>query len=263
MSKYFSLFTTESQYQAAKNTLDSPNVSLIETTGNLHYLKFYKKELMDAPLGSIVMASVADGTLFYIDDSDYNSTDYPISDYEPIAVCIYNRENRSDDKAVFLSTRWLNTSSQFIPSRAQFTLYNKSAVIEYCTDKITPGYTLYKNMVNGGLDIHSNAVCFEIAQNASTTGTSTGDWFCPSYYDMSKIASLNSTPKLSQIFTNIKNIAGTSFLSNDNAEMGLCYNDNSNCYKIYYYNGTYNFSTASSANVLSLRPVFYAGPEEL
>lgn len=109
MSRYFSLFQTEAQYQAAKDTLDYPNVSLIDTTGDLHYATYTGKEVYDAPFGSILMAEVATNKLFYIEDSaDYNLTDYPFADYKPIAVCIYDKASNANNEAVFMSLQWVD-----------------------------------------------------------------------------------------------------------------------------------------------------------
>ncbi len=56
MSKYLTIFATESQYQAAKDNLDYPNVSLIDTTGDLHYVTYPGKEIADAAFGDIILA---------------------------------------------------------------------------------------------------------------------------------------------------------------------------------------------------------------
>ena len=109
MSKHFSIFQTDSQYQAAKDNLDYPNVSLIDTTGDLHYAKYTGKEVVNAPFGSILMADVANNKLFYIEESaDYNLTDYPAAQFEPIGVCIRDKESDEGGRAVFISMKYMD-----------------------------------------------------------------------------------------------------------------------------------------------------------
>lgn len=135
MSRYFSLFNTEAQYQAAKETLDYPNVSLIDTTGDLHYAKYIGKEVVDAPFGSILMVEIATNKLFYVENSDYNTTDYPVVDFEPIGVCIYDKESYGHDRAVFLSLKFVgdNLSGSYT---TQYTGCNNASV-----KNIIPGVT--------------------------------------------------------------------------------------------------------------------------
>ena len=103
MSKHFSIYQTENQFIADADNLDYPHVSLIDTTGELKYATYPGKEVADAPFGSILMAEVATNKLFYIESAEYNLTDYPIADYKPIAVCIYDKASNANNEAVFMS----------------------------------------------------------------------------------------------------------------------------------------------------------------
>ena len=47
----------------------------------------------------------------------------------------------------------------------------------------------------------------------STLGTSEGDWYLPSYYDLMKYYQNYST--INNVFTTIKNVAGYQYLNND------------------------------------------------
>lgn len=108
MSKHFSIFATESQWQAAQDTLDYPNVTLIDTTGNLHYAVYRGKEVANAPFNSILMAEVATNKLFYIEDyTTYNLTDYPLADFKPIGVCIFPKELNNNNNAVFIGLKYI------------------------------------------------------------------------------------------------------------------------------------------------------------
>ena len=207
MSKHFSLFQTEAQWQAAQDTLDYPNVSLIDTTGALHYATYTGKEVADAPFGSILMADVATNKLFYIEDSaDYNLTDYPFADYKPIAVCIYDKESNANNEAVFMSVQWVDYTAlgQGKPSNIKiawgFNAVDMSAKIAEIRDKgtnhissrvindamkplVTVDYSGTSIPNNSG-DGESPAFC--CCWRYSTPGTSEGEWYLPSYYDMMK-----------------------------------------------------------------------------
>lgn len=206
MSKYLTLFSTESQWQAAQDTLDYPNVSLIDTTGDLHYTTYTGKEVVDAPFGSILMAEVATNKLFYILDSEYNLTDYPFADYKPIAVCIYDKASNANNEAVFMSVQWTDytmlgqgkagyktmtwgfknvdlsakvsgirdTGSQHISSRVINAAMKPLVTKDYSGSSITDTYD----------DGESTAFC--TCWRYSTPGTSEGEWMLPSYYDISK-----------------------------------------------------------------------------
>ena len=103
-SRYFGLFQTEAQYEAGITSMDFPNVSLVEQTGNVHYsVAVGPKELWDADFGDIIIAS--SDFMTYIKPETYNLNDYPLSSFEPIAVCIYDRASRNDNKAVLMSTK--------------------------------------------------------------------------------------------------------------------------------------------------------------
>lgn len=115
MSKHFSIFSTEAQYDAAKDSLDYPHVSLIDTTGDLHYCTYIGQKVIDAPFGSILMGEVSTDELFYIDNSEYNLTDYPLESYKPIAVCIYDRVSNANDQAVFLAVQWADYTALGTP----------------------------------------------------------------------------------------------------------------------------------------------------
>ena len=282
MSKYFSLFNTEAQYQAAKDTLDYPNVSLIDTTGDLHYSKYVGQEVADAPFGSILMADVATDKLFYIDNSEYNLTDYPFADFKPIAVCIYDKASNANNEAVFMSVQWMDYTDlgHGKPSNDKrnwwgFNNVNLSATVPGIRDKgtqhisslvintamrplVTVDYsgTSIPNSANDG---ESPAFC--VSWRYSTPGTSEGEWYLPSYYDLMKYqqnyASINS------VLTNIKTIAGSSYLSkvNDVQWVAAEY-DTLNAYTISEV-GNFGNNTGKSGTSRGVRPVFIPHVQEL
>ena len=107
MSKYLTIFNTESQWQAAQDTLDYPNVSLIETTGDLKYAVYNGQQLVDAPFGSILIYDVNNNNHFYVET--YDSTELPTSDFKPIGVCIYDKASNSENVPVFMIRGYTNS----------------------------------------------------------------------------------------------------------------------------------------------------------
>jgi hypothetical protein len=81
MSKYLTIFNTESQWQAAQDSLDYPNVSLIDTTGDLKYAVYPGKEIVNAYFGDILFYDVDGNTLLNLSDEEYNTTDFPTSKF--------------------------------------------------------------------------------------------------------------------------------------------------------------------------------------
>lgn len=231
MSKYLTIFNTEAQWQAAQNTLDYPNVSLIDTTGDLHYSKYVGQEVANAPFGSILMANVATNKLFYIEDSaDYNLTDYPLADYKPIAVCIYDKESNANNEAVFMSVQWVDYTAlgQGKPSikvmswgfngvdlsakvpgiRDTDTNHISSKVInEAMKPLVTVDYS-GTSIPNTYGDGESPAFCS--CWRYKTPGTNEGEWYLPSYYDIGKYK--NNLSSIIEVLTNIKNVTGSSYL---------------------------------------------------
>ena len=287
MSKYFSLFQTEAQYQEALTTLDYPNVSLIDSTGDLHYSVFNGKEVLDAPFGSILMAEESTGKMFYILPSEYTLDEYPLATFKPIAVCIFDKESNANDEAVFLSTQWM-------------TYYQLGYGSPYMTS-MTWGFNniLLSSKVTGIDDTGTNHISSKIINDAmkpwvtkdysgssitdtyedgestsfcccwrfSTPGTSEGDWMLPSYYDLSKYKLDAST--VNSAFQTIQNVASWGYLSQATGDIWSA---------TEYVNDTkgmsYKFtSSTSSPNFLSnwrtdnymlgVRAVFIPGPREV
>lgn len=281
MSKYFSLFQTESQYQTAKDTLDYPNVSLIDTTGDLHYATYPGQAVANAPFGSILMAEVATNKLFYLENSaDYNLTDFPFASYKPIAVCIYDKASNANNEAVFMSLQWMDytalgsgkpsyknmswgfnnvdlstkvpgirdTVSQHISSKVINAAMKPLVTKDYSGTSITDTYG----------DGESTAFC--CCWRYSTPGTSAGQWYLPSYYDMSKYQLNYAT--INAVITNIKSVTGTSYINTVNYSQWAAAEDtNANaCYIIT--SGSWGTNRKSIMSTIATRSVFIAGVQE-
>ena len=281
MSRYFSLFTTESQYQAAVDTLDYPNVSLIDTTGDLHYAKYVGKEVADAPFGSILMAEVATNKLFYINNSEYNLTDFPLADYKPIAVCIYDKGSNANNETVFMSLQWVDytalghgkpsykqmswgfykvdlsakvpgirdTGSQHISSRV---------INEAMKPLVTKDYSGTSITDTSG-DGESTAFC--TCWRYSTPGTSEGEWYLPSYYDMMKYQ--QNYASINAVITNVQNVAGISYLSTVKDVQWLAADESASNARNLNNSGSFGYTYKDNRYGPSVRPVFIAGVQEL
>lgn len=194
MSKHFSIFQTEAQFNAAAESLDYPHVSLIETTGELKYFKFEKKELYNAPLFSIVLADLNNNNnLFWLTKDDYNTTEYPAASYMPIAICIKTSAEANHKNAVFMSLYCAKKSSPYYYELNTYT--NQEAFGLYNVNLTSYGWnsqSISSKTLNDGLKeyIKNNNVSSNVLTacwNFALTGTEAGDWMLPSYYDCTSI----------------------------------------------------------------------------
>lgn len=193
MSKYLTIFNTEAQWQAAQDTLDYPNVSLIDTTGDLHYSTYTGKEVANAPFGSILMAEVATNKLFYISESEYNLTDYPIADFDPIGICIYDKASNPNNQAVFMSIKWMSDYSGNLQTNRKESITDEKTVVKsLSSDNLTVLSNKNYNSIYLNNYILSNNINLRMVISASlvyTNGTSAGDWYLPSDCDLNKYLS--------------------------------------------------------------------------
>lgn len=98
MSTYIKSFATEADYIAAKqNGLNYPNVSYVEATNVSHFNPLITKGISksEAVLGDAVIADLNNvGYKYYCHQADYNTTDWPTTDYKVIGVVVnYDNEN--------------------------------------------------------------------------------------------------------------------------------------------------------------------------
>lgn len=240
MSKHFSIFNTEAQFNTASATLDYPHVALIDTTGDLHYAVYPGQVVANAPFGSILMAEVATNKLFYIEDSaDYNLTDYPFADYKPIAVCIYDKESNANNETVFMSLQWMDYTAlgQGKPSykkmswgfknvdlstkvagiRDTGTNHVSSRVINAAVKQLVTKDYSGSSITDTFGDGESTAFC--CCWRYSTPGTSEGEWYLPSYYDIMKYQQNYSN--INAVITNIKNVVDNLYIYDVNYRMWI------------------------------------------
>ena len=183
-NKYLTSFNTLAEYEAA--SLELPNVSLIKSTGEIKYKNIYA----GAVFGDILMYDVANQKLVSTIDAEWNTTIYPIADYEPIAINIYPASQTSDRKGRWMSLKWLsNTSATGSATSVELRWGN------YGDNLISKDQTLVNGRENTDKalaladgtsdDTEAAFPIFYAANIFHTNGTSAGDWYVPSYKELS------------------------------------------------------------------------------
>lgn len=186
MSKnYLTSFNTLAEYQAATN-LDLPNVSLIKADGSIKY----KNIFAGAVLGDILMWDSTNQKLAMTMEGNWDATTYPISQYEPIAINVYPAGQTSDGKARFMALKWAsNTSDTGSTSNVGLVWGNNGSNLT-STDQ-----TLFNGRENtdkalalaDGTTANTQAAfaAFAAVNRFRTNGTNAGDWYVPSYKELS------------------------------------------------------------------------------
>ena len=184
MAKYLTEFNTYAEYHAA--TLNLPNVSLIKSTGKV----YYKNIFAGASLGDILMWDNVNSKLVSTFSGNWDSTTYPIAQYEPIAINIYPASQASDGKSRFMALRWASNTSD-TGSTSSFGLawgnsgYGLTSKDETAlngrenTDKALA--------LADGTTANTQAAfaAFAAVNRFRTNGTNQGDWYLPSKGELS------------------------------------------------------------------------------
>lgn len=107
MSTYIKSFATEADYIAAKkNGLTYPNVSYVEATNVSYFNPKVTKGISksEAVVGDAVIADLNNvGYKYYCHKADYNTNDWPTTDYKVIGVVVNNDTENDVVKAVSLA----------------------------------------------------------------------------------------------------------------------------------------------------------------
>lgn len=183
-NKYLTSFNTLVEYEAA--SLELPNVSLIKSTGEIKYKNIYA----GAVLGDILMYDVTNQKLVSTIGGEWNTTMYPIADYEPIAINIYPASQTSDGKGRWMSLKWLSNASATGSASSVNLMWGNNG------DNLTSkDQTLFNGRENtdkalelaDGTSSNTQAAfpIFYAANIFHTNGTSAGDWYVPSYKELS------------------------------------------------------------------------------
>lgn len=187
MAKYLTEFNTYADYQAA--TLNLPNVSLIKSTGKV----YYKNIFAGASLGDILMWDNVNSKLVTTIGGNWDSTTYPIAQYEPIAINVYPADQASDGKSRFMALKWASNVSatgsasivnlrwgSYSTTAGDFTSTDQTALNGRAnTDKVVA------IMPGTSGNTKPEFPIFYAVNKFYTNGTSAGDWYVPSKGELS------------------------------------------------------------------------------
>lgn len=187
MAKYLTEFNTYADYQAA--TLNLPNVSLIKSTGKV----YYKNIFAGASLGDILMWDNVNSKLVTTIGGNWSTEIFPIAQYEPIAINIYPADQASDGKSRFMALKWAdNTSDTGNASNVSLFWGNDSATAGDITSTDQTALNGRENtdkalaLADGTTaNTHAAFAAFATVNRFRTNGTSAGDWYVPSYAELS------------------------------------------------------------------------------
>lgn len=184
MADFLTIFNTKAEYDAA--SVDLPNVSLIKADGSVHYKNVYA----GAVLGDILMYDVANDRLVSTIGGEWNTSIYPIANYEPIAINVYPASQTSDGKGRWMALKWASNTSATGSASSVDLMWGANG------DNLTSkDQTLFNGRKNtdkalalaDGTSTNTQAAypIFYAANIFHTNGTSAGDWYVPSYKELS------------------------------------------------------------------------------
>ena len=240
MSTYIKSFATEAEYlQAKQNGLNYPNVSYVEATNVSYFNPKITKGISksEAVLGDAVIADLNNlGYKYYCHQADYNTNDWPTTDYKVIGVVVNNDTENEVVKAMSLANMSLadpvngtlvyqniNGVDNMIwgysgvdisgltnyatedEAKTDFNGWaNTQAIMEYVTDKtITP----IPSGVTKGV-FQAAMVC----QRYNPDGASAGQWYLPAAGEMYNYVGLNKNA----VSTALQTYGGLDWLSYGN-----------------------------------------------
>ena len=238
MAKYLTEFNTYAEYQAA--TLSLPNVSLIKSTGKV----YYKNVFAGATLGDILMWDNVNNKLVTTFGGNWDSTTYPIAQYEPIAINVYPADQASDGKSRFMTLRWAsNTSDTGSTSAVRLMWGNDSATAGDITSTDQTALNGRENTdkalaIADGTNANTKAAfaAFAAVNRFRTNGTNQGDWYLPSKGELSLY--INNYADINAKIQAIKN-ASSSIVNTVNAAQWSSTEDSSEESWYFFSNGSW------------------------
>lgn len=208
MAKYLTEFQTYAEYSGA--TLSLPNVSLIKSTGEVYYKNIFAGDT----LGDVLMYDIANDRLVTTFGGVWDSTTYPIASYTPIAINVYPASQTPDGKNRYMAIRWAsNTSST--GSASNISMY--WGPNDFITSTDTTAFNGRANQDDAEAlmpgttgNTQAEYTAFYACSIFAPPGTNAGDWYMPSYKEITLYASNHST--FDNIITAIKTAAGSSYI---------------------------------------------------
>lgn len=209
MAKYLTEFNTYAEYQAAE--LNLPNVSLIKSTGKV----YYKNVFAGASIGDILMWDNVNNKLVATFGGNWDSTTYPIAQYEPIAINVYPADQASDGKSRYMALKWAsNTSDTGSTSKVNLIWGNDSTTAGDITSTDETALNGRENTdkalaLADGTTANTQAAfaAFAAVNRFRTNGTNQGDWYLPSYSELSLYQS--NHVDINAKITAIKNVSNS------------------------------------------------------
>lgn len=217
MANYLTSFNTYADYSGA--TLDLPNVSLVKNEGKVYYNNIFA----GAVLGDILMYDVANDKLVCTFGAEWNTTLYPLADYEPIAINIYPASQTPDNKARFMALKWASNESASGSTSSVRLVWGLagSTCGQYtsCNSSELNGKSDTNRALTFADGTSANTqeafAAFYAANQFCTNGTSAGDWYVPSMHELDLYQANYAT--INGLITNIKNASSSIvFTVNDN-----------------------------------------------
>lgn len=247
MSTYIKSFATEADYlQAKQNGLTYPNVSYVEATNVSYFNPKITKGInkSEAVLGDAVIGDLNNvGYKYYCHQADYNTNDWPTTDYKVIGVVVNNDTENEVVKAISLANMSLADpingtlveetkvgvnsiiwgqnveisgltnypSADFDAPKTDFDGWaNTQAIMEYVSDKtITP-------IPSGQTDGVFQAAM--VCQRYNPDGGSAGQWYLPALGEFLNYVVVNE----GAINTAIQTYGGTNYGINQNIWTSTC-----------------------------------------
>lgn len=185
MANYLTSFNTYAEYQAATN-LNLPNVSLILADGSV----YYKNLFAGASLGDILMWDVTNQKLITTFNGNWDSTTYPIAQYEPIAINVYPADQASDGKSRYMALKWASNTSDSGSTSIVGLMWGNNGSNLTSTDETALNGRENTNKalaLADGTTANTQAAfaAFAAVNRFRTNGTLAGDWYVPSKGELS------------------------------------------------------------------------------
>ena len=269
MSTYIKSFATEADYQQSKqNGLNYPNVSYVEATNVSYFNPLITKGInkSEAVVGDAVIADLNNvGYKYYCHQADYNTNDWPTTDYKVIGVVVNNDTENEVVKAISLAgmsladtvngtlvnqntngvdlmTWGANTDISGLTNYAttgeavsDFDGWaNTQAIMEYVTDKtINP---IPSSQTNGVFQ--AAMVC----QRFNPDGGTAGQWYLPAAGEMYNYVGLNKDA----VSTALQTYGGLGWTNNNNYYWCSSEREYDKVYFLYNFSVTTNNKSYST-----------------
>lgn len=198
-----------------------------------------------AAFGDILFYDVKNDCLITRSNDDYDINEMPLTDYEPIGVCVWDKASHAAGKTVFMSVKWMSGDcpetgmavksigsganrkstalyygfygydlSQDIPNIRSTGYVDTKAINDKMKELVTDNW--WKTTVNKSNYGVGYAPAWEVCWRFSPPGTTPavkpngGDWLIPSQYDLQKF--VDNFQYIEGILTAISNKAGSTVL---------------------------------------------------